>query len=81
VIQQRYGQQSVLNAAVRGEHRDEADGEIYDDANRVFDSERMDVGRTFEAGVDDVGVVIDLLASEFIGIDRRGALETARSGS
>jgi hypothetical protein len=54
VVQQRYDQQSVLDATVWDEHRDEADGEVYDDANRVFDAEGMDVGRALEAGIDDV---------------------------
>ena len=55
VIEERHGKKSELDAAIAGEHRNRADGEISDDADGVLDAEGVEICGAFEAGVYDVG--------------------------
>src|SRR5579871_1736604 len=55
VIQEGHRQKSELDTTVAGKHRDYANDEVGDDADGVLDAEGVEVGRAFEAGVDDVG--------------------------
>jgi len=54
-VEERDGQQGELNAAASGEHSGDADDEADSDSDGIFNSERVQVDGTFEAGVDDVG--------------------------